>query len=56
MATLSSELSDGELMALFCAIIFTLIPPTIRVFWYHESRRSEGLTRHRQNSVKAKIS
>jgi hypothetical protein len=55
MAILSFELTTGELTALLCAIILTLIPLTIRVFCNLESRKRDGWSRRGQKPVRAKV-
>jgi hypothetical protein len=55
MAILSSELSVGELTALLCAIILTLIPLTIWVLHGLESRKHDGWIRRGQQTVRSKI-
>ena len=55
MAILSSELTIGELTALLCAIILTLIPLTIWVLCNLESRKRGGWIRRGQKPVRAKV-
>jgi hypothetical protein len=53
MIIVSSELAIGELTALFCAIILTLIPLTIWLFCHLESQK--GWIQRGQSPVRAKI-
>ena len=53
MVFLISELAIGELTALFCAIILTLIPLTIWLFCHLESQK--GWFQRGQKPVRAKI-
>jgi hypothetical protein len=55
MASLSSELSIGELTALLCVIVLALIPLTIWVLCGLESRRRNGRFGSRQRSIRAKM-
>jgi hypothetical protein len=55
MAILSSELSIGELTALLCAVILTLIPLTIWVIRGLESRSRDGWIRPGPKSIRAKV-
>jgi hypothetical protein len=53
MNIVSSEPTIGELTALFCAIILTLIPLTIWLFCHLESQK--GWFQRGQKPVRAKI-
>jgi hypothetical protein len=55
MAILSSELTIGELTAMFCAIILTLIPLTIWALYHLESRKRDGWIGRGQKPVRAKV-
>ena len=52
MVIVSSGLAIGELTALFCAIILTLIPLTIWLFCNLE--RQKGQVMHGPKSIRAK--
>src|SRR4051794_32966832 len=53
--SLENALTIGELTALLCAIILTLIPLTIWAFCNLESRKRGGWIRREQKPVRAKF-
>ena len=55
MSILSSELTVGELTALLCAIILTLIPLTIWALCNFESRKHGGWIGRGQKTVRARF-
>jgi hypothetical protein len=55
MSILSSELTVGELTALLCAIILTLIPLTIWALCNLESRKHGSWIRRGQKPVRARV-
>jgi hypothetical protein len=55
MEILSPELSIGELTALLCAIILTLIPLTIWALCHLENRKRDGWIRSGRKPIRAKI-
>jgi len=55
MAFFSSELTVGELTALFCAIVLTLIPLSIWALCNLESQMRGGWIRRGQKPVRAKF-
>ena len=55
MTILSSELSTGELTALLCAIILTLIPLAIWAGCGLEGRKRDGWRGAGRKSIRAKV-